>query len=97
MPVDFQEREGRLRFRVRVSPGARKPGIAGPHGGALKVRVAAPPERGRANREVRVLLARFLGVAPADVEVVAGHASRDKTIEVSGPATAVARRVLAES
>ncbi len=94
MPVEVHQRDGRLRFRVRVAPGARKAGIVGPHGGALKVRVQAPPERGKANREVCALLADHLGVAPADVTVVAGHASRDKTIEVTGPGVAAARRVL---
>jgi len=94
VPVDVHERDGCLRFRVRVAPGARKAGVVGPHGGALKVRVQAPPERGKANREVCALLARHLGVALADVSVVAGHASRDKTIEVRGPGIVAARRVL---
>jgi uncharacterized protein (TIGR00251 family) len=51
-------------------------------GDRLKVRVAAPPERGRANEALVVLLREWLGAR--DVEVVAGLASREKTVRVSG-------------
>jgi len=48
------------------------------------VRIAAPPERGRANRALLTLLAEKLGVKEAEVEVVAGPASRDKIVRVTG-------------
>ena len=38
-----------IRISVRVSPGARRTEVVGRHGGGWRVRVAAPPERGRAN------------------------------------------------
>ena len=65
------------RLRLRVSPGARRPQIAGRFGEGWKVRVAEPPERGRANDGVLRLLAGALGV---DVRLVSGHASRDKVV-----------------
>jgi uncharacterized protein len=73
------------RLRLRVVPGTSKnPGVVGRYGTAWKVRVAAPPERGAANRAVLELLARTLGVPQAAVRLVSGQASRDKMVEVAG-------------
>jgi len=71
-------------IRVRVSPGAREDAIVGWQGDALKVRVKAPPERGRANQAVCDLLAELLGVARSAVTVERGHGSRDKVLAVDG-------------
>jgi uncharacterized protein YggU (UPF0235/DUF167 family) len=59
------------------------------------VRVAAPPEGGRANDAVVRLLADSLGVAAADVSIVSGLASRDKTVSLSGLDEAELERRLA--
>ena len=72
------------RLRVHVTPGAREEQIAGWHGGSLRVKVRARPEKGRANQAVLRLLARRLGVAPANLSIVHGAASRDKLVEVEG-------------
>ena len=72
------------RLTVHVTPGAREEQIAGWHGGSLRVKVQARPEKGRANQAVLRLLARRLGVAPADLSIVRGAASRDKLVEVEG-------------
>ena len=73
-----------VRITVRVSPGARRTEVAGRCGAGWKVRVAAPPERGRANEALVLHLAELLGVPKAAVRVVAGPASRDKVVEVDG-------------
>ena len=72
------------RLRLRVSPGARRSEIVGRHGDGWKVRVAAAPERGRANDAVLDELARALGVGRSDVELLAGQGSRDKVLVVHG-------------
>ena len=72
------------RVRIHLSPGARRSEITGRHGDCWKVRVAAQPERGRANDALEELLARTLGVPRAGVRVVAGHAARTKVVEVEG-------------
>ena len=58
-----------VRLRLRVTPGARREGITGVHGGALRISVSAPPERGEANRAVQELLARVLGAKKAAVRI----------------------------
>ncbi|MBX3475034.1 MAG: DUF167 domain-containing protein [Planctomycetes bacterium] len=76
--------DGRLSLRLRVSPGARKARIAGCHGGALKLSVTEPPERGKANEGVIALVASALGLPARDLEIVAGHTSQDKRLAVAG-------------
>jgi uncharacterized protein (TIGR00251 family) len=72
------------RLRVRVSPGANRAGVVGRHGEGWKVRVAAPPEDGRANDAVIRLLAETLAVPRAAVSLVSGHGARDKIVELAG-------------
>ena len=72
------------RLRLRVVPGARRDAFVGRHGDGWKVRVAAPPERGAANRAVLELVARTLDVPRRTVTLVSGEASRDKIVELSG-------------
>jgi hypothetical protein len=81
-------------LRVHVRPGATHPGLAGLHGGALALRVAARPVDGAANREVLAVIAAALEVARSAVELVAGSRGRDKRVRIHGldPA-AVARRL----
>jgi len=75
---------GSARISLRVAPGAAATGVVGRHGDAWKVRVAQPAEGGRANAAVVELLAEALSVGRGDVEVVAGHGSRDKIVAVAG-------------
>ena len=72
------------RVRIHLAPGARRSEVGGRHGDGWKVRVAAQPERGRANAALEELLAATLGVPRASVRVVAGHAARSKVVEVDG-------------
>jgi uncharacterized protein (TIGR00251 family) len=76
--------EPTTRLRIRVSPGARRTELIGRQGEAWKVRVAAPPERGRANDAVLKLLAERLRVSPAELTLVAGRSGRDKVVELRG-------------
>ena len=82
------------RLRLRVSPGASRSGVVGRHGEAWKLRVAAPPEDGRANDAVTTLLASVLDLPRNSVLLVSGHGSRDKTVELDGLDLAEAERRL---
>jgi uncharacterized protein (TIGR00251 family) len=73
-----------IRIRLRVSPGASRSEVVGRHGDAWKVRVRAAPERGRANAAVLALLAKTLDLPRGSLALVAGHADRDKIVELDG-------------
>ena len=73
-----------IRLNLRVSPGAGLAAVVGRHGDAWKLRVAAAPERGRANASVVSLLATSLEIGRPDVRIVSGAVSRDKVVEIVG-------------
>jgi uncharacterized protein (TIGR00251 family) len=83
--------------RLRVSPGAARAAVVGRHGEAWKVRVAAAPERGKANDAVLALLADTLSVPRASVTLVSGGGSRDKVVELAGIAPDEIERRLASA
>jgi hypothetical protein len=82
---------GRLLVEVKVIPRAAASRVAGIRDGALLVRVAAPPEKGKANEELRAVLARALGIPKSAIELVAGASSRRKTVSVPSEAEAILR------
>ena len=71
-------------LRVHAQPGGGRSAVTGRHGGALKVKVAAPPVDGRANDAVAELLARTFGLKAAQVELVSGETSRSKRFRLDG-------------
>ncbi len=71
-------------LQVKVVPGASRDDIAGWLGDALKVRVSAPPEKGKANAAVCKLLAKQLGLWKGAVTVVQGHGSAQKRLAIKG-------------
>jgi uncharacterized protein (TIGR00251 family) len=80
-----------LAIAVWVVPGSSRSTIDGLHGDRLKVRVAAPPEEGRANEEVARLLGEALG---ARVTFKTGMRGRAKVFEVSQSDMEAVRRKL---
>jgi uncharacterized protein (TIGR00251 family) len=66
-----------------VSPGAARSAVVGRYGAGWKVRVAAPPEHGKANEAVVRLLAGALALPCRDVEIVSGHGARDKIVALA--------------
>jgi uncharacterized protein (TIGR00251 family) len=72
------------RIELTVSPGAARSELVGRHGDGWRARVAAPPERGRANRALVELLVEALGVPRDAVTVVAGKTARRKVVDVDG-------------
>ena len=75
---------GGVQLQLHVQPGASRTGMAGLHGDALKIRVAAPPADGRANRELLDYLAECLGVARTRIALVKGENGRRKTVMIQG-------------
>lgn len=77
---------------VWVVPGAARTEVVGLHDGALRVRVAVPPERGKANRAVADLVAGAAGSGRG--RVVAGRGSRRKQVLLEGVPPEVAKERL---
>ena len=85
------------RLQLRVAPGAARSQVVGRHGDGWKVRVTAAPEGGKANDAVGRLMAATLGLPRRDVEIVSGHAARDKVVAVAGLELNEIERRLAEA
>jgi uncharacterized protein (TIGR00251 family) len=88
---DFAQKDanGFLRLSLHVQPGARKTELAGLHAGALKVRIAAAPEDGAANKALCEFLASFFGIAKTSVSILQGQSSRKKTILIQADAARI--------
>lgn len=72
-----------IRLQVKVAAGASRNAIDGWLGDTLKVRVTAPPERGKANAAVERLLAEVVGIPRAKAKVVSGLTSPRKVLELA--------------
>ena len=80
---------------VHVVPRARASAVAGVHGDAVRIRIAAPPVDGAANAELVRFLAQRLRVPSRAVAIVGGAGARRKTVTVEGvPAGEIKRRLL---
>jgi uncharacterized protein (TIGR00251 family) len=73
---------GFLVISIHAQPGAKRTEVAGIHGDALKIRVAAPALEDRANAALADFIAKKLGVAKRDVALLSGARSREKRFEV---------------
>jgi len=82
--LNITEKDGRITFEVRVVPRAARTELAGEMGDAVKVRVSSPPVDGTANAELIKFLAKILGVAKADVQIVSGQTSKTKRVQITG-------------
>lgn len=82
---------------LHVQPNARRTEVAGRHGDAIKIRVAAPPADGAANEELIRFLADRLKVPKSAVTILRGAGSRHKRVQIRGldPGVALARLELA--
>ena len=70
-------------LKIRVQPRAGRTEVVGPLDGALKIRLAAPPVDGAANRALVTFLAKRLGVSKSSIEVRSGHKGRLKSLWVA--------------
>jgi len=69
---------------VRAQPGARRNGIMGEVGGAVKIAVSASPDKGKANQAIIEVLRAVLGVKSSQVELLSGFTSRQKRFLIRG-------------
>jgi uncharacterized protein (TIGR00251 family) len=83
-----------IRLSVHVQPRASRTELAGLHGDALKIRLAAPPVDGAANEALLRFVADTLGVPRSAATLVSGATARRKVVEVVGVRLETAARLL---
>ena len=93
MPA-ISDKDGAVRVSFYVQPRASRTEIVGEHGDAIKLRVAAPPVKGEANREVVRFLSKLLGVSASALQLVSGESGRRKVVEIHGLPIEVIRNKL---
>ena len=79
----FRLSEDRIYLDIRAVPGASKSQLMGVKEGRLRVRIAAAPEDGKANNELRIFLAKLLNCPKKDLTLQSGEKSRLKTLVLS--------------
>ena len=82
--IQYSEEGRGLTFAVRVVPRASRSEIAGEYNGALRVRIAAPPVEGAANRELIKVLAKSFKLPQNAVEIVSGANAKNKIVRIRG-------------
>ncbi len=70
-------------LKVYLQPKSSKNEIMGPYRDGIKIKVTAPPVEGKANEALIRFLAKELGILPAQIEILKGHHSREKTLKLS--------------
>jgi uncharacterized protein len=82
--IPVQENAKSAAFLVKVHPRARKNGITGTVGDALKLALTAPPVEGKANQAVIEFFADFFEIAHSSVTITSGESSRNKVVRIAG-------------
>jgi len=83
-PLAIHHTSQGLAFSVKVVPGSSRTALAGLLDETLKVKVAAPPERGKANQCLIDFLAEQLNIKPKAITIVSGQTNPVKRLEISG-------------
>jgi uncharacterized protein (TIGR00251 family) len=81
--LNYTKRMGN-RLEVKVTPNAGRNAIAGWRDDVLQIKIAAAPEKGKANRELIDFLGRVLGVKKSDITIIQGQTGRNKSLEIQG-------------
>ena len=76
--------ENGVYIALHIQPGAKREGVAGLFGTALKIALNAPPVEGKANAALLRFLSGKLGIPRKNIELCSGASSRDKRVFVSG-------------
>ncbi|MFC1951632.1 DUF167 domain-containing protein [Chloroflexota bacterium] len=72
------------KISLQVNPGVVRSKVVSFTDGVLQVRIAAPPVKGKANRELIAFLSQVLGVGKGALTIIRGHTSRSKVIAIDG-------------
>lgn len=81
----YDEKKQVLSLTLYIQPGAKRTEVAGLHGEALKIRVAAPPVDGAANEALLNFLKKAFGVPGSNITLKHGASGRSKVVEIQSP------------
>ena len=95
--IPIQESATGISFQVKVHPRAKKNGITGALGEALKLSLTTPPVEGRANEACIEFFARLLKVPRSSITIASGRSSRLKVIRITGITAAEFRALLPDN
>lgn len=84
MNLDVKESGGAVTFNVKVVPGSSKNEITGVQDGAIKVKITAAPDKGRANKELIDFLSGVFNVRKTAITLIKGEKSRLKSLKITG-------------
>jgi len=73
-----------ITIEVQVQPKSSRDEVIGSMNGRLKVKVSAPPVRGKANRRLRELISRLFDVRKSNVKIIRGETSKLKLLRIEG-------------
>jgi uncharacterized protein (TIGR00251 family) len=94
--LELTESGNGVRLTIKAVPGSSRDRIVGTLGSAVKIAVAAPPERGAANKAIIALLADRLSVHPSRITIARGHTSPRKEVFIAGITAAQALAALSD-
>ncbi len=83
-----------IRITVFAQPKAAKNEVIGPHNGAVKIKITAPPIEGRANEAIIEFLSELFKIPKRSIQLYRGGTSRNKIFELEGVTVEEARAVL---
>jgi len=76
--------DGGVVFSAKIVPGSSRTSVCGFLDGMVKIKISAPPEKGKANQSLVKFLAKKLGVKRKDVHIISGQTNSVKSVEISG-------------
>ncbi len=80
--IKIREMEDGIIIPARIQPNSSKEKIMGEYAEKLKIAVTSPPEKGKANKSIVKVLAKWLNIKTSDIQIVSGEKSKDKKIFV---------------
>ena len=81
--LEITQKSGGFIIQVKIVPGASRSSIAGTLENMLKVRISAPPEKGKANRELINFLSRILKIRKKSIQIISGLTRPVKKLQIS--------------
>ncbi len=80
--IKIRETEDGIIIPAKIQPNSSKEKVMGEYADKLKIAVTSPPEKGKANRAIVKVLAKWLNIKTSDIQIVSGEKSKDKEIFV---------------